>query len=55
MTIPHIIAIAFFVAGPTLVFYASKAPNIPIGGRVPLAAVGFFLLAVALYLVGALG
>jgi len=50
----HILAIAFFVAGPTLVFYASKAPG-SLVAKTGLAFIGFLLLALGLYFVGALG
>jgi hypothetical protein len=54
MQVQHIIAIIFFVAGPTLVFYASKAPG-SLAVKTILAAGGFLLLTLALYFVGALG
>lgn len=50
----HILAIVLFVAGPTLVFFASKTTGTLLA-RTGLAALGFFLLALALYFVGALG
>jgi len=49
-----IIAIILFVAGPTTVFFASKAPSLTLAVRTAVAALGFLLLAIALYLVGAL-
>jgi len=54
MPIQFIIAFVLFVAGPTLVFYASKATG-SLYAKTALAGLGFLLLAIALYLVGALG
>lgn len=50
----HILAIVLLVAGPTLVFYASKV-TATLVAKTLLAALGFLLLAMALYFVGALG
>jgi hypothetical protein len=53
MTAITFIAILLFVAGPTLVFFASKSTG-TIVVKTALAALGFLLLAIALWLVGAL-
>jgi hypothetical protein len=54
MNVTLLIAIAFIVAGPTLVFYAAHAPG-SLAAKTVLAFVGFLLVGIALYLVGALG
>lgn len=51
MTVTALVGIIFLVLGPTAVFYASKAPGTLLP-RVVIAAVGFILIAVALYLIG---
>jgi hypothetical protein len=49
-----IIGIILIVLGLTVVFYAAHSPR-PLNVKTIIAAVGFLVLAIALYVIGALG
>ena len=56
MTIPlAILCIALLTISLTTVFYASKTTQGSVYQRTAIAAIGFLILAITLYLIGALG